>query len=45
VAHGVPTRLLRLPSGGHGLDGYKGPSWDAWQTGAITWLGELGMIR
>jgi len=45
VAQGVPTRLLRLPNGGHGLDGYKGPSWDAWQTGAIAWLRERGMIR
>jgi acetyl esterase/lipase len=24
----LPTRLVELPSGGHGLNGYKGPSWD-----------------
>jgi acetyl esterase/lipase len=41
---GLPALLLRLPDGGHGLNGYKGPSWDAWQSGAITWLRERGMI-
>lgn len=44
VAKGVPVRLLRLPSGGHGLDGYKGPSWDAWQTGSLAWLRQRGMV-
>lgn len=43
-AKGVPALLLRLPDGGHGLNGYKGPSWDAWQSAAITWLRERGMI-
>lgn len=43
-AKGVPALLLRLPNGGHGLNGYKGPSWDAWQSAAITWLRERGMI-
>lgn len=43
-AKGVPARLLRLPDGGHGLNGYKGPSWDAWQAGSLAWLHELGMI-
>jgi len=41
---GVPSRLLELPSGGHGLDGYKGPNWDAWQTGALQWLATLGLV-
>ncbi len=41
---GLPALLLRLPNGGHGLNGYKGPSWDAWQSGAITWLRERGLI-
>jgi len=41
---GLPALLLRLPDGGHGLNGYKGSSWDAWQSGAITWLRERGMI-
>lgn len=35
---GVATKLLELPSGGHGLNGYKGPMWDAWQTQSIEWL-------
>ncbi len=38
----VPTVYLELPNGGHGLNGYKGPSWDAWQKGSIEWLRELG---
>jgi acetyl esterase/lipase len=41
---GVESRLLELPSGGHGLDGYKGPNWDAWQTGSLEWLSGLGLV-
>ena len=37
-AHHVPAELLELPSGGHGLNGYKGPMWDAWQTKSLAWL-------
>ncbi len=37
-AHQVPTEYLELPRGGHGLNGYKGPMWDAWQKGVIQWL-------
>ncbi len=37
-AHHVPTEYLELPSGGHGLNGYQGPMWDAWQTKSIHWL-------
>lgn len=43
-AHGVTSTYLELPSGGHGLNGYKGPMWDAWQTGSLQWLAELKMI-
>lgn len=43
-AQGLPGRLLKLPDGGHGLNGYKGPSWDAWQAAAIDWLRERRMI-
>ena len=43
--HKVPTEYLELPSGGHGLNGYKGPMWDAWQTGALKWLAKQQMIR
>ena len=37
----VPSKLLELPSGGHGLNGYKGPMWDKWQQQAIAWLKEF----
>ena len=39
-AHGVAARYLELPSGGHGLNGYQGPMWDAWQTQSLKWLAE-----
>jgi len=42
--HHVPAKYLELPLGGHGLNGYKGPMWDAWQTGSLQWLAELGLI-
>lgn len=41
---GLPTRLVELPSGGHGLNGYKGPSWDKWQAESLLWLKELKVI-
>jgi len=41
---GVPSRLLELPNGGHGLNGYKGPSWDAWQKQSLEWLREIRML-
>ncbi|HEX3313822.1 MAG TPA: alpha/beta hydrolase [Gemmataceae bacterium] len=44
VAHKVPARYLELPSGGHGLNGYKGPMWDAWQEGALAWLAEMKLV-
>jgi acetyl esterase/lipase len=37
-AHKVAAELLELPRGGHGLDGYKGPMWNAWQRAAVDWL-------
>ena len=36
--HHVASEYLELPSGGHGLNGYQGPSWDAWQTGSLRWI-------
>ncbi len=36
----VKSMLLELPSGGHGLNGYKGPMWDAWQTQSLQWLND-----
>ena len=44
LAHQVPAKYLALPSGGHGLNGYKGPMWDAWQKQSLEWLAELKMI-
>jgi parallel beta-helix repeat protein len=44
-AHGVAVEYLKLPSGGHGLNGYKGPMWDAWQKGLIEWMSAQGFIR
>jgi acetyl esterase/lipase len=34
----IPAEYLELPSGDHGLDGYKGPMWDAWQAGVLKWM-------
>ena len=43
-AHKVPGKYLELPSGGHGLNGYKGPMWDAWQEQSLSWLKELKLL-
>jgi acetyl esterase/lipase len=43
-AHNVATQYLELPSGGHGLNGYKGPMWDAWQTRSLKWLAAQKII-
>ncbi|VTU00972.1 alpha beta hydrolase : Alpha/beta hydrolase OS=Chthoniobacter flavus Ellin428 GN=CfE428DRAFT_4816 PE=4 SV=1: Abhydrolase_3 [Gemmataceae bacterium] len=43
-ANKVPSKYLELPSGGHGLNGYKGPMWDAWQEQSLAWLAELKVI-
>ncbi len=44
-AHHIPVEFLELPSGGHGLNGYKGPSWDAWQTNSLKWLETQGLLN
>ena len=43
-AHGVACEYLELPSGDHGLNGYQGPMWDAWQSGSLKWLAQLKII-
>jgi acetyl esterase/lipase len=43
-AHKVAAEYLELPSGGHGLNGYKGPMWDAWQTKSLKWLAAQKLI-
>lgn len=40
----IPSKLLELPNGGHGLNGYKGPSWDAWQKQSLEWLADLKFV-
>ena len=42
--HKIASQYLELPSGGHGLNGYKGPMWDAWQEQSLVWLAELKFI-
>lgn len=43
LRHGVASMLLELPSGGHGLNRYQGPMWDAWQGAALKFLeGQFG---
>ena len=42
--HKVPSQYLELPSGGHGLTGYTGPMWDAWQEKSLAWLAELKLV-
>ena len=37
----IRSKYLELPSGGHGLNGYKGPMWDAWQEQSLAWLDDL----
>jgi len=41
LAQKVTARYLELESGGHGLNGYKGPMWDRWQTQSLEWLAEM----
>ena len=43
-SHHVPAFYLKLPTGGHGLNGYKGPMWDEWQTESLKWLAAQKMI-
>lgn len=43
-AKGVHAEYLELPNGGHGLNGYKGSSWDAWQAACLKWLGTEGLL-
>ena len=40
-ARKVETQYLELPSGGHGLNRYQGPMWDAWQEKSLAWLAAL----
>lgn len=44
AARKVPAKYLELKSGGHGLNGYKGPMWDAWQEQSLAWLAEMKFL-
>jgi acetyl esterase/lipase len=44
ISKKVPATYLKLPSGGHGLNGYKGPMWDEWQTKLLIWLTEQKIL-
>ena len=41
---GATVELLELPSGGHGLNGCKGPLWEQWKTAALRWSAQQGII-
>lgn len=36
----VPGEYLELPSGGHGLNRYRGPMWEAWKSALTKWLAD-----
>lgn len=40
----VPVKLLELPQGGHGLNRYQGPMWDAWQRQSLVWLEQQNLL-
>jgi acetyl esterase/lipase len=44
IANKVPARFVKLPSGGHGLNGYTGPMWDEWQAESLKWLASMKII-
>lgn len=41
---GVAVEYLELPSGGHGLNGCKGPLWEQWKAESLKWLAARGFI-
>jgi acetyl esterase/lipase len=43
-ARGIDSEYVELAGGGHGLNGYKGPFWDEWQTKALVWLARRHLI-
>ncbi|MCX6223780.1 MAG: carbohydrate binding domain-containing protein, partial [Bacteroidia bacterium] len=44
ISNHVPAWYVKLPSGGHGLNGYSGPMWDEWQAEALKWMAGLKII-
>jgi acetyl esterase/lipase len=45
LEHDIAATYLQLPSGGHGLNDYSGPMWEAWQTQSLNWLKEQGFVK
>jgi acetyl esterase/lipase len=41
LSKGVASKYLELPTGDHGLNGYKGPMWDTWQRESLEWLKQI----
>ncbi|RYD41249.1 MAG: alpha/beta hydrolase, partial [Verrucomicrobiaceae bacterium] len=41
----VECEYVELPSGGHGLNGYRGPMWEKWQAEALKWLKAQRLAR
>ena len=42
--HQRSVELLELPSGGHGLNGCKGPLWEQWKAAALVWSAKQKII-
>lgn len=42
--HQRPVHLLELPTGGHGLNGCKGPLWEQWKAATLQWTAQQGII-
>ena len=42
--HHLPVELLELPTGGHGLNGCKGPLWEQWKAAALVWSAKQGIL-
>lgn len=43
--HQRPVELLELPTGGHGLNGCKGPLWEQWKAAALVWSATQKIIK
>ncbi len=41
---GVHAEYLKLPSGGHGINGYQGPMWEEWKAKSLLWLAKEKFI-
>lgn len=42
--HQRPVELRELPTGGHGLNGCKGPLWEQWKAAALVWSAKQKII-